>query len=156
MPVKGLFQCNPVKTKHDDYFTRKEAWKDIECFIPRGKKIWEAFYHPHSSSAEHLRQLGFDVVYTDSDFFTDTWSEHILTNHNLYTYHQYSIQGCDLVFDPHKQDHGRVPEDLLEIVELMDSFFAGEKSGEIEAKFAVLMKPYMRQNKEEEQSLQQQ
>lgn len=92
----------------------------------------------------------------DSDFFTDTWSEHILTNHNLYTYHQYSIQGCDLVFDPHKQDHGRVPEDLLEIVELMDSYFAGENSGEIQAKFAVLMKPYMRQNKEEEQSLQQQ
>ena len=77
--------------------------------------------------------------FDDSDFFTDTWSEQILINHNLYVYHQYSIQACDLVFDPHKQDHTRVPEYLLEIVDLIDAYLGGENSGAAEARLAALI-----------------
>ena len=80
MPVKGLFKCNPVKSTHDDYFTRISAWKDIECYIPRGKVIWEAFYHPQSNSADHLRSLGFNVVYTDGDFFNENKGDIVVTN----------------------------------------------------------------------------
>ena len=27
--VKSMFQCNPKKEIHDDYFTRKSAWEDM-------------------------------------------------------------------------------------------------------------------------------
>ena len=40
--VKSMFQCNPVKTKHDEYYTRASAWSDIQEFIPHNEMIWES------------------------------------------------------------------------------------------------------------------
>ena len=70
MVIKGLFQCNPVKTNHDEYYTRKKAWEDIQDYIPRDKTIWEAFMlDGNSSSADHLTELGFSVEWGKEDFF---------------------------------------------------------------------------------------
>ena len=57
-----MFQCNPIKTTHDDWFTRKSAWSDISQFIPSDKVIWESFmYNSVSKSPIYLQELGFDV-----------------------------------------------------------------------------------------------
>ena len=81
----------------------------------------------------------------DSDYFTDTWAEQMLVNHNIYTYHRYSIDACDLVFGD-KQDYSRVPEPLLEIVELVERYFE-EEVGEIEQRLGKLFEP-MRKGKD--------
>ena len=80
MVIKGLFQSNPVKTRHDDYFTRYETWASIADLIPRGKVLWEAFYSPQSSSGEHFRNLGFDVIFEDVDFFEADLGEVLVSN----------------------------------------------------------------------------
>ena len=72
MVIKGLFQSNPVKTTHDEYYTRKTAWEDIQDYIPRNKVIWEAFMlNSISSSPQYLQELGFEVEWSASeDVFT--------------------------------------------------------------------------------------
>jgi len=84
----------------------------------------------------------------DSNYFTDTWSEQMLVNHNIYTYHRYSIDACDLVFSETKKNHARVPTEILEMAELIERYFVAENAGEIEDKLAVLMEPFMRKGKD--------
>ena len=78
--VKGLFQCNPVKAVHDDYFTRKSSWEDIKEFIPKDKVIWEPFYDVNSQSASHLKDMGFDVIWKDQDFFDSNEGDICVSN----------------------------------------------------------------------------
>jgi hypothetical protein len=51
---------------------------------------------------------------------TDTWAEHILVNHNIHTYHRYSIDSCEFVFSETKKNHTRVPTEILEMAELTE------------------------------------
>ena len=83
----------------------------------------------------------------DSDYFTDTWAEHLLVNHNIYTFHRYSIDACDLVFGDNK-DLQRVPADLVEIVELIERYFEAETVGDIEVRLHELFEPYLRAGKD--------
>ena len=78
--VKGLFQCNPVKAIHDDYYTRKISWQNIIDFIPKDKVIWEPFYSENSDSASHLKELGFDVIWKDADFFESNEGQIVVSN----------------------------------------------------------------------------
>jgi len=68
----------------------------------------------------------------------------MLVNHNIYTYHRYSIDACDLVFSETKKNHARVPPQILEMAELIERYFTAENAGEIEERLAVLMEPFMR------------
>ena len=71
----------------------------------------------------------------------------MLVNHNIYTYHRYSIDACDLVFIETKKNHARVPTKTLEIAELIENYFTAENAGEIEERLAVLMEPFIRKGK---------
>ena len=62
MVIKGLFQSNPVKTTHDDWFSRKKTWEDIQEYIPRDTTIIEACMLNYvSNSPIYLQELGFKV-----------------------------------------------------------------------------------------------
>ena len=65
--------------RHDDYMTPKYAWEDIKDYIPKDKVIWEAFYG-NGTSAQHLLELGFNVISEDVDFYTEDRGEIIVTN----------------------------------------------------------------------------
>jgi len=66
-----MIACNPVKAVYDEYYTRKNAWEDIQGFIPRDKVLWEAFMlNSVSSSPLYLQELGYTVEWSPSeDFF---------------------------------------------------------------------------------------
>ena len=70
--VKSMFQCNPVKTTHDDWFSRKKTWEDIIQFIPSDKVIWEACMKDSTSNSPiYLQELGFVVDWNvNEDIFT--------------------------------------------------------------------------------------
>ncbi len=65
--------------KHDDYMTPKSAWEDIKEFIPKNKILWEAFYG-NGDSGRYLRELGFDVIQQDIDFFNNDKGDVIISN----------------------------------------------------------------------------
>jgi hypothetical protein len=65
--------------KHDDYMTPKYAWENIQQYIPRGRVIWEAFYGNGTSGA-HLRELGFEVVHEEIDFFKENRGDILVSN----------------------------------------------------------------------------
>jgi len=65
-------------SKHDDYMTPKTAWENIKQYIPK-KQIWEAFYGD-GKSGEYLKELGFDVIAEDIDFFENNKGEIIVSN----------------------------------------------------------------------------
>jgi len=70
---------NHTHTKCDDYETPIEAWRDIKHIIPKDKVIWEAFYCS-GKSGDDLRELGFDVIHEDIDFFQHNKGDVIVSN----------------------------------------------------------------------------
>ena len=54
-------------------------WQNIVGYIPKDKQIWEAFYGD-GTSAENLKELGFDVVSEPIDFYEEDRGEIIVTN----------------------------------------------------------------------------
>jgi len=65
--------------KHDDYMTPKSAWENIKDYIPKDKVIWEAFYG-NGSSGNYLKELGFETIHTEVDFFENNLGDIIVTN----------------------------------------------------------------------------
>lgn len=65
--------------KHDDYMTPKSAWENIQHLIPKDKVIWEAFYGD-GKSGSHLKELGFEVINENVDFFSNNLGEVIVSN----------------------------------------------------------------------------
>jgi len=55
----------------DNYRTNKNEWGRIVDFIPKNKKIWCPFYCDGSQKT-HFKELGFDVIHEDKDFFSYT------------------------------------------------------------------------------------
>lgn len=54
----------------DDYMTPKYAWEDIKHFIPKNKIIWESFFGD-GKSGDYLKDMGFDVIHEQIDFFNN-------------------------------------------------------------------------------------
>lgn len=65
-------------TKHDDWMTPKSAWANIQHLIPK-KTIWEAFYG-NGKSGTYLKELGFDVIHEDLDFFEHNLGDIVVSN----------------------------------------------------------------------------
>jgi hypothetical protein len=65
--------------KDDDYMTPRSAWEDIKDYIPRDKIIWEPFYGD-GKSGEYLREMGFDVIHEDLDFFEHDKGQVVVSN----------------------------------------------------------------------------
>ena len=65
--------------KHDDYMTPRYAWENIAHLIPKDKVIWEAFYGD-GKSGEYLRELGFNTIHEEIDFFTEDRGDIIISN----------------------------------------------------------------------------
>jgi hypothetical protein len=64
---------------HDDYMTPKSAWEAIQHIIPRDKVIWEAFYGD-GKSGDFLKELGFDVIHQEVDFFENDLGDIVVSN----------------------------------------------------------------------------
>jgi hypothetical protein len=64
---------------HDDYMTPKSAWEAIQHIIPRDKVIWEAFYGD-GKSGDFLKELGFDVIHQEEDFFETSHGDIVVSN----------------------------------------------------------------------------
>tara|TARA_Y100000004_G_C8910206_1_gene410600 strand:- start:635 stop:1135 length:501 start_codon:yes stop_codon:yes gene_type:complete len=66
-------------SKHDDYMTPKSAWENIKEFIPHNKVIWEAFFGD-GESGKYLKELGFNTIHEDIDFFENNLGEIVISN----------------------------------------------------------------------------
>jgi hypothetical protein len=64
---------------HDDYMTPKSAWEAIQHIIPKDKVIWEAFYGD-GKSGDFLKELGFDVIHQEEDFFENDLGDIVVSN----------------------------------------------------------------------------
>ena len=61
----------------DDCITPIEVWKMIEKYIPRDKEIWCPFYFKGKHT---LRDLGFNIIHNDEDFFLHDRGEIVVDN----------------------------------------------------------------------------
>jgi len=66
--------------KNDEYYTSFETWKLILPFIPKDFIIWECFYSENSKSAQYLRELEFEVVSENIDFYNNNLGDIIVSN----------------------------------------------------------------------------
>jgi hypothetical protein len=59
--------------------TPKSAWEAVKQFIPKNKVIWEPFYGD-GRSGQILREIGFEVIHEDEDFFQCNKGDIIVSN----------------------------------------------------------------------------
>lgn len=55
----------------DNYSTDKKGWEIIKDYIPKDKIIWSPFYS-NGKQKEYFKDLGFDIIHEDKDFFSYT------------------------------------------------------------------------------------
>ena len=65
--------------KHDDYMTPKSAWDAIKHFVPKDKIIWEPFFGD-GKSGQYLRELGYQVIHEEIDFYENNLGEILWSN----------------------------------------------------------------------------
>ncbi len=70
----------------------------------------------------------------------DSLSEHLIANHNLYTYHAATLDACDLVFKEGIKDWSAVPGELQDFVALADEFFKSDKPDVLLQNYAGALK----------------
>ena len=57
------FKANPHYNTHNDYYTPKSAWENIQHLITKDKIIYEAFLlNSNEQSKKYLQELGYNVV----------------------------------------------------------------------------------------------
>ena len=55
----------------DNYTTEIKGWKIIKQYIPKDKIIWAPFYCD-GKQKEYFKEMGFDIIHEDKDFFCYT------------------------------------------------------------------------------------
>ena len=141
----------------NNFSSDRKTWKVAGWTLPQDIRIARDEKHldfPFASPLSKYMSINDLMAHDidDSDYFTDVWAEQILVNHNIYTYHRYSIDACDLVFSETKKNHARVPTEILEIADLVERYFIAENAGEIEERLAVLMESFERKRKDKSHS----
>ena len=63
----------------DNYATDKNGWEIIKDYIPQDKKIYAPFYCD-GKQKEYFKELGFDIIHEDTDFFTNTYDYDIIVD----------------------------------------------------------------------------
>lgn len=63
----------------DDYITPKYVFEEIKQFIPKDKVISMPFYC-EGSAGKYMRELGFNVIHTDEDFFKHDRGDIVVDN----------------------------------------------------------------------------
>ena len=96
---------------------------------------------PNDSPLNEFMTLNDMYAHADdySDYFVDNWTEYLMVNHNMYSFHRTHFEACDLVFDTEKQDSSKVPGQLSEAVELIERYFLDENIGAVEVRLEELL-----------------
>lgn len=63
----------------DNYETSKEEWAKILPYIPKDKIIWSPFYCS-GKQKDVFKELGFDIIHRDEDFFKNNRGDIIIDN----------------------------------------------------------------------------
>ena len=64
---------------NDNYITNKNEWERIKEYIPTNKKIWAPFYCD-GKQKEYFKDMGFDIIHEDEDFFKNNKGEIVIDN----------------------------------------------------------------------------
>lgn len=71
--------CTKTFMVEDDYMTPRQAWENIIDYVPKDKTIWEPFYGD-GKSGEYLRDLGYNVIHENEDFFKHNKGDVVVSN----------------------------------------------------------------------------
>jgi hypothetical protein len=63
----------------DNYATDLKGWEIIKNYIPTDKQIWSPFYCD-GKQKEYFKQMGFDIIHQDEDFFQNNKGEIVIDN----------------------------------------------------------------------------
>ena len=63
----------------DNYATDFKVWETIKEYIPHNKKIYAPFYCD-GKQKEYFKEMGYDIIHEDVDFFTNTFDYDIIVD----------------------------------------------------------------------------
>lgn len=88
-----------------------------------------------------------DLVHHDDPYqhsFIDPFAEHLIVNHNIYTFHATAQESCDLIFNEKKRDLSKVPTAIQQFLGFAESYFTTDKPDELHQQFEPIMKKLCR------------
>ena len=91
-----------------------------------------------------------DLVHHDDPYqhsFVDPFSEHLIVNHNIYTFHATAQESCDLIFNEKKRNLSVIPQAIQEFIGFAESYFATDKPDELHQQFEPIMEGLCRKRK---------
>lgn len=120
---------NKKMVELSNFTTNLKSWKMPSAKIKQttaiARRIEEAPLPSYSPLAEYLDLA--DIVVNDdwyADNRTDTLSEHLLVNHNMYMYHLNGVRGCQLALDGIGE--GEVPQELSDAIGAIEEYIVAE------------------------------
>lgn len=111
------------------------SWRMSSTKIPQNYQVAQnniVIKFPEFSPLSKMFTLN-DLVAYDQQYRlgrVDSLSEHLMTNHNIYTFQIAALQACDLAFGD-KPDFSRIPDPLLQFIEFTENFFEGKNPGAV-------------------------
>ena len=139
-----------IAGKQRNMVTKRELTKDLNTWtinsfsvpqdirLARNERTLEIMFESPLSNYITINDLMAHDI-DDSDSFIDAFAEHLMVNHNIYAFHRTSIDACDLIFHPQKQNLARFPDELAEVVGLIEAYFEAESVAQIEDRMGELL-----------------
>jgi hypothetical protein len=111
------------------------SWRMSSVKIPQNLRVARGHVTvdlPEFSPLSRIFNVNHLVVHTQKNRLgrVDSLSEQLMTNHNIYTFHDTALDASDLVFG-RKPDFSRVPTVLQHFVEFVNAFFESDRSGQL-------------------------
>jgi len=114
-------------------FQRPELTSDLRTWrmpsrpVPQNMQVARGHVRvdlPELSPLSRIFNVNHIVFHKQANRFgrVDNLGEHLMTNHNIYTFHATALEACDLAFGE-KPDTSRVPSVLQELVSFVNKFF---------------------------------
>lgn len=119
------------------------SWRMSSRPIPQNMQVARGNVRvdlPEFSPLSRIFNVNHIVFHKQANRFgrVDNLGEHLMTNHNIYTFHATALEACDLVFGD-KPDTSRVPVLLQELVRFVNVFFESGGSEQLISDNAKLL-----------------
>lgn len=143
---------NRALYRRPTYTNKLSSWRMSLDVVPQNIQVAKGRASVPMPAASPLAKFFTinDLVHHDDPYqhsFIDSFAEHLIVNHNIYTFHATAQESCDLIFNEKKRDLSKVPTAIQQFLDFAESYFTTDKPDELHQQFEPIMRKLCRKRK---------
>lgn len=143
---------NRALYRRPTYTNKLSSWRMSLDVVPQNIQVAKGRASVPMPAASPLAKFFTinDLVHHDDPYqhsFIDSFAEHLIVNHNIYTFHATAQESCDLIFNEKKRDLSKVPTAIQQFLDFAESYFTTDKPDELYQQFEPIMRKLCRKRK---------